>query len=201
MAEEKKEKKIGIDIKGLNKGLYASLAAEYSGQKGGQTYAQIALEKFRKEDLDLDIKGFVGGELKDYLASEEATQKLVELYADAYSRELSKATISDLAEFYKPAFGKVSDSQKKVFGAEISKYGSKKMSDIEDEITDANYTLSRSSDEKKKEEAQKTLQKYNRLQVLMSMLEKNTISPIKQKIEYEGLEKILAASQKEEKKE
>jgi hypothetical protein len=195
---ENKDSKNKTNVGGLNKWVYADLAAQYSQQKGQEHYVKAAIDEFRK--LDLDIKGSDSTPLTDWFATEEATQTLISIYSNAYGKEISNSNLSGLFEFYKPALGEANSGQKKAFQEEFNKYGDKNFADIVDEVIDAQTVLKKSkSTDEDKVKAQKVMIKYQGIIELKTKLEEYTLAGVKQKIEYNGLEKVLTAG-KEEKK-
>lgn len=180
-------------------GVYAiaNLARQYLSEEN-PLYARAAIDLFRKQDLD--IRGLDSKPIADWIASDESTEIVIQLFSKAYNDTLSEANMNDLLGWYTPSMGDASDKQKELINAEFNKFGNKKYEDIEEEYKHATYIANRKkSSKEEKEKAKKTLEKYSALLMSNKLLQGKTLDKIKHKIEYSGLEKLLTEKQEKEK--
>ncbi|MEK6833539.1 MAG: hypothetical protein AABY32_05830, partial [Nanoarchaeota archaeon] len=122
MAEnkEKKEKEKPKTPAEFQRYAFANVAATMSNSERDALYVSGAINLLEK---NLDF-GRDGKDLYDQYVTDNATNKLIEIYNKKYNSKLGEASVADVYDWYKPALKGATDSQKALVDSEFGRYAS-----------------------------------------------------------------------------
>lgn len=142
--------------------VYGNVAARLAGNENDIKYIPASLDLLAK-DLGLGDKadGFVQGAY----ASEKGMQKVIQVYAGKYEKEIGKLNVSSLYSEYSSVLAGASSEAKNKIKAAFDKHSGENWGKLNKEISKANFIYGGKApegvfNEEDKKKAEETLRKY-----------------------------------------
>jgi hypothetical protein len=192
MAEEKPKEKAPAEFQRY---AFANVAAKMSQSEGNELYMQGAVDLLSK---NLDF-GRDGKDLYDQYVTDNATNKLIDIYNKKYNAKLAEASVSDVYDWYKPALRGITPEQTALVNSEFGKYSGENYAKLMGKIQLLQYKLKTPGLSKEEaENIQKQMKPYEGFVIAQQLLSQYNYEGMRmQAVEaskphtFGGLEKIL----------
>jgi len=138
---------------------FANVAANMSKSEADVLYVSGAINLLEK---NLDF-GNDGRELYDQYITDNATDKLIQIYNNKYNLKLGEASVAEVYDWYKPALKGATDEQKALVDSTFGKYAGENYAKLMGKIGALQYKAKSPEgaiSKEEKENAQEELQKY-----------------------------------------
>lgn len=186
---------------------FANVAARMSQSEGDALYIPGAVELLSK---NLDF-GRDGKDLYDQYLTDNATNKVIDIFNKKFNSKFVEASIADVYNWYKPALKGVTPEQATLVNSEFGKYAGENYNKLMGKIGALQYKANPDAPEgaiskEEKESAQKELEKYKGFIIAQKLLGQYNYEGMRmQAVEaskphsFGGLEQILKKHEPENK--